>query len=237
MSLLFIVRHGQASFHADDYDQLSTRGVEQARLLAVHWADLNLSFDHVYVGPRRRHGQTMDAVATVYRERRLNWPEPVNLPELDEHCGVDVLMRSLPDLMRRDPAIREMKEKWRKDSDNAQRDFMRLYQKVTRMWVRRELRLPDLEAWHEFRDRVSRGLAKIAEGTSSKKRVVAFSSAGPVAAAMGVALGLDDEKTFELSWTVRNSAYTEFQFSRGRFSVMAFNAVAHLTKPHLLTFI
>ena len=31
MSHLFIVRHGQASFHADDYDQLSTRGVEQAR--------------------------------------------------------------------------------------------------------------------------------------------------------------------------------------------------------------
>ena len=116
------------------------------------------------------------------------------MPELDEHFVVDVLMRSLPDLMRRDPAIREMKEKWRKDSDTAQRDFMRLYQKVTRMWVRRELRLPDLEAWHEFRDRVKRGLAKIADGAGSKKRVVAFSSAGPVAAAMGLALSLDDEE-------------------------------------------
>lgn len=237
MSHLFIVRHGQASFHADDYDQLSTRGMEQARRLAFHWAEQNLSFDHVYVGPRRRHRQTLDAVAAVYRNRGLNWPKPVKLPELDEHFGADVLMRSLPDLMRRDPAIREMKEKWHKDSDTAQRDFLRLYQKVARKWVRRELRVSDLEAWHEFRDRVSRGLAKIAYAAGSKKRVVAFSSAGPVAAAMGLALNLDDEKTFDVSWTVRNAAYTEFLFSRGRFSLMGFNAVPHLTNPQLLTFI
>ena len=82
-----MVRHGQASFHADDYDQLSTRGVEQARLLAVHWAELKLSSDHVYVGPRRRHQQTLDAVAGVFRERGLNWPEPERLAELDEHFG------------------------------------------------------------------------------------------------------------------------------------------------------
>ena len=159
----------------------------------VHWAELKLSFDQVYVGPRRRHQQTVDAVAAVYRERGLNWPKPVKLPELDEHSGVDVLIRSLPDLIQRDPAIRKMKETWRKDSDTAQRDFMRLYQKVTRMWVRRELHVPDLEAWHEFRDRVSRGLAKIADDAGSKKRVVVFSSAGPVAAATALALGLGDE--------------------------------------------
>lgn len=237
MSLLFLVRHGQASFHADDYDQLSERGVEQARRLGVHWAELNVIFDHAYLGPRRRHRQTLEAVAAVYRERGLDWPEPVALPELDEHFGYDVLTRSLPDLMQRDPAIREMKEKWRKDSDTAQRDYLRLFQKVTRMWVRRELSPPDLEAWHEFRDRVQRGLGKITDGAGSKKKVVAFSSGGPVATAMGFALDLDDEKTLELSWVVRNAAYTEFLFSRGRFSLLAFNAVPHLTDPHLLTFI
>lgn len=237
MSLLFAVRHGQASFHAEDYDQLSARGVEQARLLGIHWAELNLIFDHVYLGPRRRHRQTLDAVAVVYRERGLKWPEPIALPELDEHFGYDVLTRSLPDLIQRDPAIREMREKLRKDSDTVQRDYLRLFQKVTRMWVRRELSLPDLEAWHEFRSRVQRGLAKMTEAAGSKKKVVAFSSGGPVAAAMGLALNLDDEKMLELSWVVRNAAYTEFLFSSGRFSLVTFNAVPHLTNPHLQTFI
>ena len=236
MSLLFFVRHGQASFHAENYDQLSPRGVEQSRELGLHWARLNLIFDHVYLGPRKRHRQTLDAVAAVYRERGLHWPEPVELPELDEHCGQDVLTRSLPELMQRDPAIREMREKLRRDFDTAQRDYLRLFQKVTRLWVRRELNLPDLEAWHEFRSRVDRGIAKITEAAGSQKKVAVFSSGGPVAAAMGFALKLDDEKTLELSWVVRNAAYTEFLFSRGRFSLVEFNGIPHLTKPHLLTF-
>ncbi len=237
MSLLFLVRHGQASFHADDYDQLSTRGVEQARQLGRHWAELNLSFDHVYVGPRRRHRQTLEAVAAVYRERELKWPEPMELPELDEHSGQDVLTRSLPDLIKRDPVIREMREKLRKDSDTVQRDYLRLYQKVTRLWVRRELQLPELEAWHVFRERVGRGLAKMTETGGRKKRIAAFSSGGPVAAATGFALNLDDEKTLELSWVVRNAACSEFLFSRDRFSLVTFNAVPHLTDVQLLTFI
>ena len=237
MSLLFLVRHGQASFHGDDYDQLSARGVEQSRQLGVHWAKLNLTFDRVYVGPRRRHRQTLDAVAAVYRERGLHWPAPIELPELDEHSGQDVVTRSLPDLMQRDPIIRGLKEKFRKDSDTVQRDYLRVFQKVTRMWVRRELNLPDLEAWHEFRSRVQLGLTKITEAASSKKKIAAFSSGGPVAAAMGFALKLDDEKTLELSWVVRNAACTEFLFSRGRFSMVTFNAVPHLTDPQLVTFI
>ena len=237
MSILLAVRHGQASFHGDDYDQLSARGVVQSHELGVHWAELNLIFDFVYVGPRRRHLQTAHAVAAVYRERGLNWPELIELPELDEHSGQDVLRRSLPDLMQHDPAIRKMKERLRGDADTAQRDYLRLFQKVTRMWVRHELSLPDLEAWPEFRSRVQRGFAKITEAAGSKKKVAAFVSGGPVAAALGVALSLDDEKTLEVSWMVRNTAYTEFLFSRGRFSMVTFNAAPHLTRPDLVTFI
>ena len=186
-----MVRHGQASFHGDDYDQLSARGVEQSRRLGVHWAELNLIFDQVYFGPRRRHRQTLEAVAAGYCERGLNLPEPIELPELDEHSGQDVLTRSLPDLMQRDPLIRALKEKFRSDSDTAQRDYLRVFQRVTRMWVRRELHLPDLEAWHEFRSRVRRGLAKMTDVTGSQKKIIAITSGGPVAVAMGQALNLD----------------------------------------------
>jgi broad specificity phosphatase PhoE len=237
MSLLFLVRHGQASFASEDYDQLSPKGVEQSRCLGIHWAELGLAFDQIYVGPRRRHRQTLDAVAGVYRERGLPWPEPIELAQLDEHSGQDVLTRSLPDLIKRDPTIREMIQKLRHGSDTSQRDYLRLFQKVTRMWVRRELSLPDLEAWHEFRGRVQGGLAQLTESAGSKRKIAAFSSGGPVAAAMGAALKLDDERTLELSWVVRNAAYTEFLFSSERFSLMTFNAVPHLTNPGLLTFV
>jgi broad specificity phosphatase PhoE len=231
---MYLVRHGQASFHGNDYDRLSALGLEQARLLGVHWAELDLIFDTVYFGPLRRHRQTMEAVAAVYRERRRKWPEPIELPGLDEHSGQEVLKRSLS-VLKRDPASGEIKEKM--DARTQQREYLLLFQKVTRMWVRRELTHPDLEAWHEFRGRVQRGLAKITEAAGSKKKIVAFTSGGPVAAALGVALNIEDEKTLELSWVVRNAAYTEFLFSRGRFSLVTFNAVPHLTSSDLITFI
>ena len=237
MSLLILVRHSQASVHADDYDQLSALGLEQARQLGLHWAGLDLIFDQVCVGPRRRHRQTYEAVAAVYRERGLSWPEPTDLPEWDEYCGLEVFTRALPGLMQRDPGLREMREQLGKRSETAQREYLRLFQKVTRMWVRGELNFPDLEAWPEFRARVQRGLAKITEAAGRQKKVAVFTSAGPVAAATGFALNLDDEKTLELSWLVKNVACTEFLFSRGRFSLMAFNAMPPLTSPHLLTFI
>lgn len=237
MSVLLMVRHGQASFHGRDYDQLSQLGVEQSRLLGAYWADLKLNIDRVYFGPRRRHRQTLEAVASVYRERGLSWPEAVELPELDEHCGQHVLERSLPDLIQRDPSIAEMKSKTGQDSETLQRDYLRLFQRITRLWVRGELSLPDLEAWHEFRGRVVRGITKMTAPNGGKKTVVAFTSGGPVAAAMGGALRLDDEKTLELSWVVKNEAFTEFLFSGERFSLVTFNAVPHLTSRHLLTFI
>ena len=37
MSVLLLVRHGQASWGSADYDVLSDRGHEQSRLLGRHW--------------------------------------------------------------------------------------------------------------------------------------------------------------------------------------------------------
>ena len=37
MGIVLLVRHGQASFGADDYDVLSDLGVEQSRVSAGPW--------------------------------------------------------------------------------------------------------------------------------------------------------------------------------------------------------
>ena len=62
MSVLVLVRHGQASFSADDYDRLSPAGEAQARRLGDYWTRQAEVFDEVYVGPRRRQQQTADLV-------------------------------------------------------------------------------------------------------------------------------------------------------------------------------
>src|SRR5947209_16295625 len=85
MSSLTLVRHAQASFFADDYDQLSAIGQQQSRLLGEFWVRGGLHIDDVYAGPRQRHQQTAMAVATVFEQAGLRFPQPVVLRELDEY--------------------------------------------------------------------------------------------------------------------------------------------------------
>ena len=58
MGRLFLVRHAQASFLSQNYDQLSALGETQARLLGEYWARRKMTFDRVCVGPAIRHRQT-----------------------------------------------------------------------------------------------------------------------------------------------------------------------------------
>jgi len=229
-----MVRHGQASLRHSDYDQLLPHGQEQARLLGVHWADRDLHFNHVYVGPRRRHRQTLDAIASVYRKRGLSWPDAIELPELDEYPG-QLLMQRAAGLMNEDAPLCD--PTLEQDSDVAQRQYLKLFQKVTRDWVRGDVPAPDLESWKDFRARVQGALQKIIRGEARQQLIAAFTSGGPVAAAVGMALDLGDEKTLELSWLTRNTACTEFLFSTGRLSLAAFNHHPHLATKELLTYI
>jgi broad specificity phosphatase PhoE len=58
MGTLYLVRHGQASFGAADYDNLSPLGHQQAVRLGEYFKAKGLQFDGVLMGTLRRHAQT-----------------------------------------------------------------------------------------------------------------------------------------------------------------------------------
>ena len=102
MGSIYLIRHGQASFGADDYDVLSPVGVEQAQVLGRHLADLGIAFDRCIAGDLRlwdwirsvMNGQTLRADGTItlldemrqpvmaFRFRRA-WPCKWQGPTLD----------------------------------------------------------------------------------------------------------------------------------------------------------
>ena len=85
MSMMTLVRHGQASFLAADYDRLSTLGEEQSRLLGRYWGVQGYRFDAVYSGPRLRQQETAKWIGESMRQVGGVWPDPVMLPGLDEY--------------------------------------------------------------------------------------------------------------------------------------------------------
>ncbi len=241
VSILYLVRHGQASINSEDYDQLSDLGLEQSRVLGEHWADRGRVFDQVYVGPRRRQLQTCGAVAEVYLRHGLPWPEPEPAPELDEHQGQKLVSHYHARLLREAATDGESVP-----ADSLRR-YLTAYQRGTRQWARGELETPaGLESWPRFRARVDVGLGRIADGGARGQDVVAFTSGGAIAAAVGCALAVGDEKIIELSWRVKNAAWTELLFSNAGSSASAtppqlalqtFNSTPHLDEPRLVTYI
>ena len=63
MGTLYLVRHGQASFGADDYDCLSALGERQSRRLGEYFKLRGLRFEAALAGTLRRQQQTLAGIS------------------------------------------------------------------------------------------------------------------------------------------------------------------------------
>jgi broad specificity phosphatase PhoE len=237
MSLLYLVRHAQASFLAEDYDKLSPLGEAQAARLGDYWASHKIVFDRACIGPRLRHKETAQFVCAAYAKAAINFPEAQVFPEFDEYEAEDVVRLSLPALLKTDEGIRALHAAFQSAPDrNAQRStFQNLFAAIIARWVRGEIHHANIESWSEFCSRVNSGLTKFLGSGARGERVAIFSSGGPVAVAMQRALNLSSDKTLEVSWMSRNCSWSEFLYSTDRFTLSSFNMHPHLDDPAMLT--
>ena len=91
MSHLFLIRHGQASFLSDNYDQLSDMGREQAKILGKQLVTSATNFDVVYSGDLVRQIDTAEIVANVYLENEISFPEIQKQANLNEYPAEEIM--------------------------------------------------------------------------------------------------------------------------------------------------
>jgi len=237
MSVVFLVRHAQASFLEPDYDKLSKLGEAQARLLGEYWVRHKIAFDRACTGPRVRQKDTLAIASDACRKAGIPFPEPLVMREFDEYQGEAVLERSLPGLLETDQTIRGLHVAFQSSSGSAGRRpaFQKLFEAIISKWVREEICPQGVETWLEFCIRVNSGLTKCLSAGSSGERVAIFTSGGPIAVAMQRALQLSAESTLNVSWMSRNSSWSEFIYSGERFTLSSFNCHAHLDDAAMLT--
>lgn len=238
MSHLFLVRHGQASFLEPDYDKLSPKGETQSRMLGAYWAQHKIEFDAVYSGPRRRQKETARIVGEQCREAGLQWPEPEIVPFFDEFRAEAVMSYAMPKLVASDEHVRALHQDFERATDKPERfrTFQRVFEIVVAQWASGELPVPGIESWAEFCVRVQQGLKELTGNGNRGRRIVIFSSGGPIGVAMQRSLGLSTEATLRSAWMVPNSAYSEFLFSEARFTLSSYNAYPHLTDREFYTY-
>lgn len=237
MSIALFIRHGKASAFGSttNYDELSAPGVAQSELLGEWLSAQGLDVNAVFVGPRKRHAQTHAAVVRVLAAHSQTLPEPVVLPDLDEHAGLALVFKLLPQLASEDAALRAIVETTVRGEAPSADDVLEAFKRITRRWVRGEIGHADVESWSVFRERVARAMTRIGSVGRGQTTLV-FSSAGVVASAVAQSLGIaDEEKVMELSWSLYNGSITQLDFAGDRWGMRTFNATPHLRARALVT--
>lgn len=238
MGFLTVVRHGQASFHEDEYDRLSQLGEEQARCLGTYWARHGIRFDRVISGPLVRQRRSAEIAGEVYASAGLPWPGVEVASQLAELPGERLAEKFMPRLCMEDPFVLESMQRFGESGDRAERErlFQKAFERLLLKWAREEYAHEELETFAGFIGRVRDSYERVTLSGANGQRVAVFTSGGPTAVAMHMALNTSLETTLELAWQVRNGSFTEFQFTSGRFTLNTFNAIPHLAEPRLWTY-
>jgi broad specificity phosphatase PhoE len=213
MPTLHLVRHGQASFGADDYDHLSDLGARQCRLLGQWMHERGLRFEAVLTGTLRRHRQSLQALA----ESLPGLPEATVWSALDEYDS-HALLRALPGEPLPPP-----------DTEAGRRAHFRRLREALQAWMAGRIRPEGMPAWSAFRSGVVEVLAHI--GRTHGGDVLVVSSGGPIATAVAHVMQAPDAMAIELNLRMRNSALTEFAFSARGQVLHSFNTLPHLDAP------
>jgi broad specificity phosphatase PhoE len=221
VSRILLVRHGQASFGAAHYDQLSDTGVEQSRVLGTALAARGVVPDVVVTGRMRRHAQTADAVLTGGA-----WDVPVTVePGWDEFDHLQVLSAHTPPESE--------------SGGDEKAAFQRWFEDATRHWTSGEHDERYDESFGAFGRRVGAALDGLVADLPERGTAVVLTSGGPVAWATASLLAdAADARTalwMRLNPVSVNSGVTTVVVGGRGTTLVAFNAHDHLS-PDLLTY-
>lgn len=210
MGTLYLVRHGQASFGADDYDVLSPLGHRQARRLGDYWRDKGLVFEAVYTGTLRRHLETFAGIAAGLKAV----PAAEERPALNEYDAAAVVATVHSDPL---PPAR---------TPEQYRHHFRLLREGLARWMDGSAQPAGMPTFKDF----SAGIAAVLEEVRTRHtgNVLVASSGGPIATAVGQVLGTPAATTIELNLRIRNCAVTELVFTPRRHTLLTFNTLPHL---------
>lgn len=220
MGLLLLVRHGQASFGAADYDVLSEAGHDQCRALGRWLADSGPAPATVVHGGLRRHRETWAAIADgagwepSVAEVDANWDEFDHLAVIDRH----------PE---------------RPGGDLDRRAFQALFEQATARWIAGEDHYP--EAYDDFVARARRALDSAADRPGPALVVTSGGVIAAVAAALVVpprqegedGPGLLGHVWGRFNTVVANTSVTRVIMGATGARLLSFNEHAHLQREQV----
>jgi broad specificity phosphatase PhoE len=233
MAAIYLIRHGQASFGSTDYDQLSTKGSQQAALLGEYWRS-RAAPSQFYCGDLLRHGQTLTHFVNGYQGAATPMVIHSGFNEFDH---VDILQK-YNDQWHNFAKMTQELNQLNEPNKALQKEF---YQALNH-WISGDKDHEYKESWPQFQARCIRALQNIIQQELAKKRqlsavgsapkqskdILVFTSGGTISVIIQHILKLTDQQTLAINQQTRNTSVTKLLFSENMLSVDYFNNYSHL---------
>ncbi len=220
MTHIYLVRHAQAQLNAENYDQLSSLGEQQALYLAQHWKSLGMCFDQIYVGSLVRQQET----CRIIQQHLGHNGDALCIPELNEYDFAQVIKR-----------YQQVSAKTESLAQLAAKEQFRLLRAAMMAWAQEQLSAVGLASFQQFSEQVSSARQLIAQSAGSAKKILVVSSGGVIAVWLQSLLGLTPLQAMQLNLQIANTAVSEFYSKNSDMQLFRFNHVSHLEHPQRLT--
>lgn len=233
MKVIYLVRHGQASFGKRDYDALSDLGHEQSRLLGRAFAVREIVPDVVIRGELRRHRETAEGILAGLADVGVDRSVPVEVDagwdEFDFQHVVEVhkpMYRSRTIMMADLVRSRAPREK-----------FQQVFENATARWTGGEADDDYHESFPAFTGRIQAALLAAAAHLPEKGTAVVVTSGGPIGLATSHLLAGDASLWTRLNKVAVNTAVTKVIRGRSGLTLAAYNDHSHVEHDRrLLTY-
>lgn len=235
MGSIYLIRHGQASFGADDYDVLSPTGFRQAEVLGAHLAQLGLQFDRCIAGSLFRQRHTAQTAMAQLDAAGLIAPALETDQAFNEFDAEAVIRALLPAMLPDEPEALEVM----RNAAHNRAEFQRLFALIIGRWLGGEHDTPALQSWLAFVEQVQAGLDRILDSAGPSDRIAVFTSGGTITALLHLITRMPAPQAFELNWQIVNTSLNHLKFRGREVSLASFNSHAHLQlmkAPELITY-
>ena len=213
MGTLYLVRHGQASFGADDYDCLSALGERQSRRLGEHFKQRGLHFEAAISGTLKRQQQTLAGISEGLGSSIATqlWP---GLNEYDSEALIAAVHPQ--------PLVKP-------SNPEMVRQYFRLLRQGLRQWMAGASEPVGMPSYADFVAGVAGALDHVRSQHTGD--VLMVSSGGPISNAIGQVLGTSPKGVIDLNMRIFNSAVSEMTFNPKRHALVSYNTLPHLELP------
>ncbi len=220
MATIYMVRHGQASFGAENYDKLSDLGCRQASVAGEYFRDHGIRFDAVYSGDLSRQRET---ARLALASQPTVVPHHID-PRFNEIQNEEQLTYLMPEVVKHNPKVAALVEKGLSNS----KDYQKVIDAVFNYWVSPACDDSRIQSWAEYSGNARQALVDVMQEQGSGKTIGIFTSGGTLATIVAQVLGLGGQQTYQLYEPIFNCSVTQLFYSGSKVSLSGFNDCSYL---------